>query len=86
MFPYVYGGYDINNNLIYYRNGKNKILSNDILDLINFLNNKIVKLEDPDLGNEKEYLLFYQLYKQNNFMDNKNKINIISGGNIFKEK
>ena len=86
MFPYVYGGYDINNNLIYYRNGKNKILSNDILDLINFLNNKIVKLEDPDLGNEKEYLLFYQLYKQNKFLDNKNKINIISGGNIFKEK
>ena len=60
-FPYVYGGYDSNNNLIYYRNGKNKILSNDILDLINFYNNKIVKLENPSLGNEEEYLLFYQL-------------------------
>ena len=86
MFPYVYGGYDINNNLIYYRNGKSKILSNDILDLINFFNSKIVKIEDPDLGNEKEYLLFYQLYNQNNFFDNKNKINIISGGNIIREK
>lgn len=85
-FPYVYGGYDINNNLIYYRNGKNKILSNDILDLINFFNNKIVKLEDPNLGNEEEYLLFYLLYKQNNFFENKNKINIISGGNIIREK
>ena len=85
-FPYVYGGYDINNNLIYYRNGKNKILSNDILDLINFFNNKIVKLEDPNLGNEEEYLLFYLLYKQNNFFENKSKINIISGGNIVREK
>ena len=72
--------------MIYYRNGKNKILSNDILDLINFFNNKIVKLEDPDLGNEEEYLLFYILYKQNNFFENKNKINIISGGNIIREK
>ena len=85
-FPYVYGGCDINNNLIYYRNGKNRILSNDILDLINFFNNKIVKLEDPNLGNEEEYLLFYLLYKQNNFFENKSKINIISGGNIVREK
>ena len=60
-FPYAYGGYNIDNNLIYFRNGKNKILSNDILDLINFYNNKIVKLENPSLGNEEEYLLFYQL-------------------------
>ena len=86
MFPYVYGGYDTNNNLIYFRNGKNKIVSNDILDLINYFNNKIVKLEDPNLENEKEYLLFYQLYKQNNFFDNENKIIFISGGNIIREK
>ena len=86
MFPYLYIGYDTNNNLIYYRNGKNKILSNDILDIINFFNNKIIKLEDPDLGNEKEYILFHQLFKQNNFLDNKNKINIICGGNIIGEK
>ena len=85
-FPYAYGGYDANNNLIYYRNGKNKILSNDILDLVNFFNNKIVKLEDPNLGNEEEYLLFYQLYKQNSFFGNKNTINIICGGNIIREK
>ena len=85
-FPYAYGGYNIDNNLIYFRNGKNKILSNDILDLINFYNNKIVKLEDPNLGNEEEYLLFCQLYKQNNFFENKSAINIISGGNIISQK
>ena len=85
-FPYVYGGFDTENNLIYYRNGKNKILSNDILDLINFFNNKIVKLEDPKVGNEEEYLLFYQLYKQNNFFENKSTIIIISGGNIISQK
>ena len=43
-FEYVYLGYDSKDNLIYYRNGKNKIESNDILDLFNIINNKINKL------------------------------------------
>jgi len=44
-FEFLYLGYDIMGNLIYYRNGKNKIKSTDILDLLNIFNNKIIKLK-----------------------------------------
>ena len=43
-FKYIYLGYNINNELIYYRNGINKIKSTDILDLFNIFNNNIFKL------------------------------------------
>ena len=44
QFKYEYYGYDINDNLVYYRNGKNAIKSTDLLDLFNLFNNKIIKI------------------------------------------
>ena len=43
-FNYIYLGYNINNDLIYYRNGINRITSTDILDLFNIFNNNIYKI------------------------------------------
>ena len=43
-FNYLYLGYDSNNNIIFYRNGSNKIKSLDILDLLNIINKNITKL------------------------------------------
>ena len=43
-FIYLYLGYDSNNNLIFYRNGTTQIKSIDLLDLLNFFNNKITKI------------------------------------------
>ena len=42
-FKYIYLRYNINNELIYYRKGANKIKSKDILDLFNIFNNNIFK-------------------------------------------
>ena len=44
-FKYIYKGYDIEDNLIYYRNGTNPIKSIDLLDLINLFNKKLVKIK-----------------------------------------
>ena len=54
-FEYIYKGYDINNNLIFFRNGKNPIKSIDLLDILNLFNNKVIKM---DFENEKIELLF----------------------------
>ena len=44
-FIYLYIGYDQNNNIIFYRNGENRIESLDIIDLFKLLNDEIVRLE-----------------------------------------
>lgn len=75
-FVYFYLGYDINNNLIFYRNGINKIKSLDILDIFKFHNNKIVKLvllgENIilKLNEEKTDLKIINTFKKNKLKDN----------------
>ena len=77
-FDYIYLGYDKNDNLIYYRNGKNSIKSIDILDLFNLFNKKIVKLflknENINiiLSEDKTQLKIVNLNEYNNFIDNTN--------------
>ena len=75
-FDFLYLGYDIIGNLIYYRNGKNMIKSTDILDLLNIFNNKIIKLklkyENIDIiVNEDKSIL-----KIINLNENNDKINV----------
>ena len=73
-FEYIYLGYDIRGNLIYYRNGKNRIKSIDILDLFNIFNKQIVrlclKMENIDIlfNSDKSILKIINL---NNNNDNK---------------
>ena len=43
-FEYIYKGYDKNNNLIYFRNGKNPIESIYLLDILNLFNNNVIKI------------------------------------------
>ena len=75
-FVYFYLGYDNNNNLIFYRNGINKIKSMDILDLFNFYNTKIIKLyllcENIQiiLNEEKTYLQIINILKNDISKDN----------------
>ena len=80
QFKYLYLGYDLNDNLIYYRNGKNPIKSIDLLDLFNLFNNKISKIhfdyENIDIifNKEKSQLKIINLNKNHNDY----KINILS--------
>ena len=73
-FDYIYLGYDIKGNLIYYRSGKNRIKSIDILDLFNIFNKQIVrlclKMENIDIlfNSDKSILKIINL---NNNNDNK---------------
>ena len=43
-YPFLYLGYDSDNNLIYYRNGISQLQSLEIIDLLNIFNNKIKKI------------------------------------------
>ena len=43
-YPFLYIGYDSDNNLIYYRNGISQLQSLEIIDLLNIFNNKIKKI------------------------------------------
>jgi len=43
-YPYLYLGYDSEENLIYYRNGISQVQSLEIIDLLNLFNNKITKI------------------------------------------
>jgi len=43
-YPFIYLGYDSEENLIYYRNGISQIQSLEIIDLLNLFNNKITKI------------------------------------------
>ena len=49
-FPFIYLGYDSEENLIYYRNGVSQLQSIEIIDLLNYFNIKIKKI---NLINEK---------------------------------
>ena len=72
---FLYIGYDINNNIIYYRKGINKIQSIDLLDLFNIFNNQIIKLslihENIDIiyNKDKTELKILNLSKNNNKED-----------------
>ena len=43
-YPFLYLGYDSDENLIYYRNGISQLQSLEIIDLLNIFNNKIKKI------------------------------------------
>ena len=43
-FQFVYLGYDSEENLIYYRNGISQLQSIEIIDLLNYFNNKVTKI------------------------------------------
>ena len=43
-YPFLYLGYDSEENLIYYRNGISQLQSLEIIDLLNIFNNKIKKI------------------------------------------
>ena len=49
-FKFLYLGYDSEENLIYYRNGISQLQSIEIIDLLNYFNDKITKI---NLKNEK---------------------------------
>jgi hypothetical protein len=91
-FDYIYLGYDIKGNLIYYRSGKNRIKSIDILDLFNIFNKQIVrlylKMENIDIlfNSDKSILKIINLNNNNN--DNNminDKILIQSINNIIND-
>ena len=71
-FIYLYLGYDCNNNIIYYRKGTNKIISFDIIYLLNTLNKEITKLilkhENIEINFSKERteLKIINYYYKNN--------------------
>ena len=78
---FIYTGYDINNNLIFYRMGSSKIQSKDILDLFNLFNKSIIKLslihENIDLiyNTNKTSLKIVNLARNNKFEDKANHKN-----------
>ena len=75
-FDFLYLGYDLNNNLVYYRNGKSRIKSTDILDLFNILNYQITKLElkyekiNITFNKDKTELKIINLLKEDNTKNN----------------
>ena len=81
-FEYIYIGYDEKDNCRFYRNGKNKIQSIDILDLFNLFNNNIVKLnlkyENIDIifNSDKSILKIINLKNNNDkILDDNNTYN-----------
>ena len=76
QFSFLYFGYDKNDNLIYYRNGINKIKATDILDLFNLFNKNIVKLRlkfesiDIFLNKDKTELKIVNLLKDDYLKNN----------------
>ena len=77
-FEHIYIGYDSEDNLIFYRNGKNMIKSIDLLDLFNIFNNKLVKLRlklekiDILFNSDKSILKISNLNNINNDSNNNN--------------
>ena len=83
-FEYIYKGYDKDNNLIYFRNGKNPIKSIDLLDILNLFNNSVIKMDfeyeniEISFNHEKTQLTIKNLNKENNKDNNNYQLNNIS--------